>query len=154
MGQIDRDFLLRCNDYEICDVSVPKEDDEDDGPEVPAAIGGRPPDLAKMNREREEKIRRYREQKLLEDRVGELRAAVLDAPDRADEGRIDGFFCRVRWLRIRTLITDYWNGLKNILYQEQQQMYWSFQKQQPCIQIVAEIFPKFKRRMGISRTQR
>ena len=90
----------RCNDYEICDVSVPKEDDEDedDGPEVSAAIGGRPPDLAKMNREREEKIRRDREQKQLEERVGELRAAVLDAPDRADEGRIDGFFCRVRWL--------------------------------------------------------
>ena len=133
MGQIDRDFLLRCNDYEICDVSVPKEDDEDDGPEVPAAVGGRPPDLAKMNREREEKIRRYREQKLLEERVGELRAAVLDAPDRADEGRIDGFFCRVRWLRIRTLITDHWTHT-----------YWYFQKQQPCIQIVAKIFPKLR----------
>ena len=77
---------------------MPKADEEDeDGTVAPAAVGGRPPDLAQMNREREEKIRRYREQKQLEERVGELRAAVLDAPDRADEGRMNGILCRV-WL--------------------------------------------------------
>ena len=64
-GHIARDFIQRCNDYEICDVSVPKPgDDEDEGQEANgAAAAGRPgpPDLARMNREREEKIRRYRQ---------------------------------------------------------------------------------------------
>ena len=96
-GTRHRDFLQRCNDYEICDVTVPKADDADEeGAEEAAAagvVGGgrRPPDLAKMNREREEKIRRYREQRELEERVAELRAAVLGAPVRADEGREIGF---------------------------------------------------------------
>ena len=63
-GQIYRDFIQRCNDYEICDVGVPKADDEDEGAAAAAAppVGGRsqcsPAELAKMNREREEKIRR------------------------------------------------------------------------------------------------
>ena len=100
-GTHHRDFLQRCNDYEICDVTLPKADDADEeGAEEAAAagvVGGgrRPPDLAKMNREREEKIRRYREQRELEERVAELRAAVLGAPVRADEGREIGFLRRL-----------------------------------------------------------
>ena len=107
-GTHHRDFLQRCNDYEICDVTVPKADDADEeGAEAVATVAGvggggrRPPDLAKMNREREEKIRRYREQRELEERVAELRAAVLGAPVRADEGREIGFLRRllaVKWI--------------------------------------------------------
>ena len=87
---------------------MPKADDADEeGAEAVATVAGvggggrRPPDLAKMNREREEKIRRYREQRELEERVAELRAAVLGAPVRADEGREIGFLRRllaVEWI--------------------------------------------------------
>ncbi len=79
-----RDFLRRCNEYEICQVEVP-EPDEDDGGDDEKAVSARsgPPDMEKMNREREAKMKRYKEKQLLEERLKELQAAVKEG--RADE---------------------------------------------------------------------
>lgn len=50
-----RDFLTRCNDYEITNVKLRPPVEEDDLGEASAS---RPPDLAKMNQERDAKIKR------------------------------------------------------------------------------------------------
>ncbi len=93
-----RDFLRRCNDYEITEVEVPKEADGEEGAAgaPPSMPPGRPSpaDLARMNKEREAKIRRFREQKELEERISELRAAVLGAPERADDEAVREFYLK------------------------------------------------------------
>ncbi len=75
-----RDFLRRCNDYEICEVKVPEDDDVEESEEKASRPG--PPDLAKMNAEREAKLKRYKEKKELEERLKQLK-------DMMDAGRID-----------------------------------------------------------------
>ncbi|XP_014662294.1 PREDICTED: immunoglobulin-binding protein 1-like isoform X2 [Priapulus caudatus] len=65
-----RDFLRRCHDYGVTTVEAPEpsEDSEHRHP-------GRP-DVAAMGRQRDEKIRRFREQKENEARLAELSSAV------------------------------------------------------------------------------
>ncbi len=87
-----RDFLGRCNDYEVCQIRIPDPDDEEEGEgataSAPSSRPG-PPDLSKMNREREDKLRRYKERKELEERLDELREAVEEG--RADEDQAREF---------------------------------------------------------------
>lgn len=93
-----RDFLQRCRDYEICRVEVPKtkeddNDDEDDDKSTFVAPG--PPDLAKECRDREEKLKRYQEQKAIEQRLKELERVIL-APESAarDEDVVREFYVK------------------------------------------------------------
>ena len=82
-----KDFLTRCNDYEICEVVVPHEDE--DSP--PPKLGGRP-DLSKMNAERDAKITRFKEQKELENRLNDLKL-VLEHPS-TDEDLVREFYIK------------------------------------------------------------
>ncbi len=74
------DYLRRIRDYEVYNIRIPDvtEDDEDEEADGASAVGGPPkrPDLAKMNREREEKIRQYKERKEIEASLKELKIAV------------------------------------------------------------------------------
>ena len=79
-----KDYLTRCNDYEICQVRLPKED-EGSPPPKPGAR----PDLPKMNGERDAKIARFKEQKELEHRLRDLKE-VLKKPS-VDEDLVREF---------------------------------------------------------------
>lgn len=74
------DFLTRIKDYGIANVpNLQKKDgDSEEKPQNPK------PNLAKMNREREDKIRRYKESKEIETRLKQLKTAV-DNPSCDDE---------------------------------------------------------------------
>jgi len=75
------DFLHRIKDYGIVDYALPEvRDCEEDTPAAPAAPPTRPgpPDLSKMNAERDLKMRRYKEKRQLEDQIKELRRIAAD----------------------------------------------------------------------------
>ena len=73
-----RDFLQRCRDYSITDVEIPAPRSGAEDTEAPQAQP-RPPTmraLATMSKQREERLRRYREQKELDKQLAELREAM------------------------------------------------------------------------------
>ena len=74
------DFLSRVRDYSIASVPNLKKKDEDSSPKN----ANQNPNLAKMNREREEKIRRYKETKEIEASLKALKL-VIEKPS-CDEG--------------------------------------------------------------------
>ena len=86
-----RDFIKRCNDYDIVQVQVPAQEEDKDEDSV---VGGPPqrPDLAKMTKEREEKMRRYKEQKSLEERLKVLEES-MEAQGR-DEDVVREFYLK------------------------------------------------------------
>ena len=74
-----RDFLQRCRDYGITETDIPAPRGRGEGAEPTGRVGHlqqpRPPtmrDLATMSKQREERLRRYREQKELEKKLSEL----------------------------------------------------------------------------------
>jgi len=74
------DFLQRAQDYEFTDIRVPelkpvKGESEGGGGNPPGGRPG-PPDLAKMNREREAKMTRFREKKELESEIKSLKSLI------------------------------------------------------------------------------
>ncbi|XP_068219382.1 immunoglobulin-binding protein 1 isoform X2 [Palaemon carinicauda] len=82
-----RDFMTRCLQYEITDVEVPKKPDcdDEDGAEkkkdsktsqAPKRGMPTPLELQKMAKEREEKIRRFKEKKATGDRLIELKKVL------------------------------------------------------------------------------
>ncbi|XP_066980821.1 immunoglobulin-binding protein 1b [Macrobrachium rosenbergii] len=85
-----RDFMTRCRQYEITDVEVAKKSDSDDEGEVEKKDGCKstqppkrgmptPEELQMMAKQREEKIRRFKEKKATGDRLIELKK-LLDNP--------------------------------------------------------------------------
>ena len=85
-----KDFLQRCNDYEISEIDLDflKEDPS----EAESSAPSRPPDLAKMNSERDAKLKRYREQKEMEARLEELQG-ILDKQN-SDEDLVREFYLK------------------------------------------------------------
>lgn len=73
-----RDYLQRCKDYGLADISVPEKKSADDRDHNASRPPGRP-DLAKMNSERNAKMARYSLQKQLESEIKALRVAVAGA---------------------------------------------------------------------------
>ncbi|XP_067008922.1 immunoglobulin-binding protein 1 [Anabrus simplex] len=65
-----RDYLQRCKDYGITDVEIPQPSTNDS--DMPSALG-RETDLIAMARDRNAKLQRYKEQKMLESQLEELR---------------------------------------------------------------------------------
>jgi immunoglobulin-binding protein 1 len=100
-----RDFIQRCNGYEICDVKIPNIDEDDEENGSPHGAGG-PPDLAKMNREREEKITRYREQKEVEERLKVLKSVVLEIPDKAEDEIVREFYLKTVSIFVNLSLDD------------------------------------------------
>lgn len=73
-----RDYLQRCKDYGLADITVPQKKSAQDGEDASSKPPGRP-DLAKMNTERNAKMARYSLQKQLESEIKVLRVAVAAA---------------------------------------------------------------------------
>ena len=77
------DFLTRVRDYGIEEnLNIPNvkaSDDDHHSSQTPVALNQSKPDLAKMNRERDEKIRRYKEKKELDSQLKQLKASVIEA---------------------------------------------------------------------------
>ena len=59
-----------------------------------------------MSKEREEKIRRFREQKEIEERLGELRSVVLESPERADEEAVREFYLKTIKVSVNKALDD------------------------------------------------
>jgi len=72
-----RDFLQRCRDYEVDDFKMPKMTEVEEE-RRPSSRPQGPPDMAKMNAERDAKLRRYKARKELEERLKALEASGDD----------------------------------------------------------------------------
>ena len=66
------DFLARIRDYEIIDWELPKLSQGEESAPPPSG----PPDLAKMNAERDQKLRRYKQKKELDSQLQDLKVAA------------------------------------------------------------------------------
>ena len=77
------DFLTRVRDYGIEEnLNIPNVkafDDDNHSSATPVALNQSKPDLAKMNRERDEKIRRYKEKKEIDTQLKQLKTSVIEA---------------------------------------------------------------------------
>ena len=102
------DFLQRVKDYEIVDdLAVPKPMEHQE--EKPAPRG--PPDLSLMNKERDEKICRYKERKTLENRLRQLKIAV-DNPSCDDDVMRDFYLNTIKRFALTSL--DELESLKQV----------------------------------------
>ena len=90
------DFLNRVKDYSVMtNIEVPSinlsENDENNA--VSAMSNPSKPDLAKMNRERDDKIKRYKEKKELDAQLKELKVLVIDVDkDHRDEELVRKYY--------------------------------------------------------------
>jgi len=87
-----RDYLQRCKDYGLADITVPEMKTSEDRDSEASKPPGRP-DLAKMNSERDAKMARYRLQKQLESEIKVLRLAVAGAS--RDEDVVREFYLKL-----------------------------------------------------------
>ncbi|XP_064095402.1 immunoglobulin-binding protein 1-like [Macrobrachium nipponense] len=94
-----RDFMTRCRQYEITDVEVAKKSDSDDEEEVEKKDGCKstqpppkrgmptPEELQMMAKQREVKIRRFKEKKATGDRLMELKKVLANPSCDEDDKR-------------------------------------------------------------------
>ena len=87
-----KDFLQRCNDYGICQVDLDQFKEAHTDEEEDIKTRRAPPDLAKMNQERELKLKEYREMKDIETRLEELKE-LMKHPS-ADEDVVKEFYLK------------------------------------------------------------
>ncbi|XP_045614374.1 immunoglobulin-binding protein 1 [Procambarus clarkii] len=87
-----RDFIIRCRQYKLTDVSLPDDQNDSDTqseenvvhkPSSKTAMPT-PEELQAMARQRQEKIRRYKETKAIGERLNDLKK-VLDNPNYSDD---------------------------------------------------------------------
>merc|ERR1719219_1511052 len=79
------DFLRRVKDYGIVSHQLPDVTEEEAEEDSSQQQRPGPPNLAKMNSEREEKLARYREKKSLDLQVKELRGVISSEDHRDDD---------------------------------------------------------------------
>jgi len=99
-----RDYLQRCKDYGLADITVPEMKTSEDRGSDASKPPGRP-DLAKMNSERDAKMARYRQQKQLESEIKDLRLVVAGAS--RDEDVVREFYLKLVQRFVNTTLDEY-----------------------------------------------
>jgi len=93
------DFLNRVKDYSVMEnIEIPKIrlSDNDECNETSIASNPLKPDLAKMNKERDEKIKKYKQKKELEAQLKELKVLVVDLDkDHRDEELVRKYYLKM-----------------------------------------------------------